>query len=194
VRRDLRVRAEDLVAGDAEAAVDALGHGARVHHHVGQALLGRQRGPDHAAGDDVAQQPLEPRVARVAPDARPLPDGGDVHVHREGRAAVAHRQALLGEHEVDDRRPAAAELGGDREVQVARRAQVVVVLEREARLAVVQRRPLGERVGQAPGQRDVLALSIGHAGLHLARLLAVTYGGECMLTTQRARRQGDGCG
>jgi hypothetical protein len=101
-----------------------------------------------AGGEDVAVGGLleDPGAAGVAGAvqvggrARPV----QVHVHGDrGRGRVV-REAPLEQADLVEAEPRPAELGRDRDVQVARGAQLLEVLVEEAVLAVVQRGPLVE--------------------------------------------------
>ena len=158
VRADRGLGPEDLVAGDAVAALDRRRHGVRGHEDR-VAALGGHRCVDDLAGRGLAQELPEPLVLVEPPQRADLPEGRDVHRDRQRRRSAAHRQTLLGEEHLPEVGAPAAELLRDRQAQVARGTHVGVVLERERRLAVVLGRSRGERVGQAAGELDEVLLT-----------------------------------
>ena len=142
VRPDRREAAEDLVAADLPASVDALGGGAGQQQRDVVAGLAVEGGEDLAGGglveDEAARVVAGPR--QVGGHAGPV----DVHVdgQRRGRRVVgeaAHQRRVLVEAHVPP-----AQLGGQRGAQEPGRLELLEVLVEEAVLAVVDGRSLVE--------------------------------------------------
>ena len=125
----------DLAAGEAVAAVDALGLRRGVEQRQVVARLAVP-GREHLAPRALFQHPLQRRVAeavQVGRDAHPV----EVHVGRQGGGRRAVGQAALLAADLGQRHPEPAELARDRHLQVAGLLQLLEVLGEEAVLAVV---------------------------------------------------------
>ena len=153
VRPDGREAAEGLATGEPPASLDALRARRREEQRdivAGLAVTG---------GEDVAcccllEQPGKARVTgavELRGDPRPV----EVHVDRDrGRGSDVGEPALQTSH-LCERQPRPPEVGRDREVEVARAAELVEVLLEEAVGGVIARGPLIEAGEQLVGQDRV---------------------------------------
>ena len=133
IRPHRRQAAERLAAGEAIAAVDALGLRRREQHRNVVAAFG-VAGRENLAPRRRFQQPSQRPIAgapQVRSDARPV----QVHVDRERRRRRVVAKAPLLAHDFGQRAARAAELRRHRQQQVARLAQLLEVLGEKPVLA-----------------------------------------------------------
>ena len=145
-----REAAEELVPGEAVAAVDALGLRGRQEHGNVVAPLGVAGRVDFAV-HRADEQPLERLVARppqVGGHTRPV----DVHVDAQRGGVRVVGQAALLLHHLGEGEAAAAELARHRAGEVAGLLQLGEVLGEESVLAVVARRPFRESLEHRVGK------------------------------------------
>ena len=164
VRPDGREAAEDLATGELPASLDPLR--ARRREEQRDVVAGLAvAGSEHVACGRLLEEPGEARVAgavELRGDTRPV----EVHVDRDrGRGSDVGEPALQPSH-LCERQPRPAEVGRDRQVEVARVAKLVEVLLEEAVGGVVAGCPLVEAGEQLVGQDRVgSGVERGHRGL-----------------------------
>ena len=166
-----RQAAERLAAGEPVAAVHALGLRGRQQHRDVVAALG-VAGREHLSARRLLEQPRERRVAgapQVGGDARPV----EVHVDGERRGRRVVRETPLFADDLGQRQAESAQLLRHGEAQVARLAQLLEVLGKEAVLLVVAPGSRLEAGQQLVGQERLM--SHGRVGI----LWDVWPGTEC---------------
>jgi hypothetical protein len=179
---DRRQAAEDLVAGDPPAAVDALGGGDGQQQRHLVAGLAVQRAHDLTGGGLLEHEParLVTELEQIGGDTRPV----DVHVDGERRCGRHVSESLLKHRVLVEPEAGPSELDGHCELQVAGLAQLIPVLVEETILPVVDRRSLVEPAEHLVGEQFL------HRDRHRWpprrwMCLSRTVGAECPTVTRR---------